>query len=362
MDRHFLIPLWFAILSALTFGISAPLSKILLTDVDPIMLSVLFMIGSGVGMSITILAMKCVGIKRKNMEAELTRKDFKGFAGSIIFGSVIPTILLITSLNLTHAATAAVLLSFEGTATTIIAWSIYHEPVNKRIILSLGCITLACIILSFEPGDEFGLSIGALGVLSACISWGISNNMVREISHVDPITLMNLKSWIAGIFFCILAFSAGDKLPSFTTGVFAMIVGFTAYGGLTGIFFIKAVRELGSARAGSIFSINPIFGVILSVIIWHELPGFSFLIALPLVIIGTIIMITEKHEHEHVHYPITHEHRHRHDDLHHNHEHNTSDPKIEKSGYHSHMHTHSYIIHTHQHFPDIHHRHEHNNK
>ena len=94
-------------------------------------------------------------------------------------------------------------------------------------------------------------------------------------------------------------------------------------------------------------------------LVFADLPGPVFYAALALMIVGSILLVTEHHTHAHTHPGEVHEHRHRHDDMHHAHAHRGDDPPLDSRGYHSHLHRHEEMEHTHTHSPDIHHRHRH---
>jgi integration host factor subunit alpha len=55
-----------------------------------------------------------------------------------------------------------------------------------------------------------------------------------------------------------------------------------------------ALRHLGTARTGAYFSVAPLFGVALSLLIWPELPRVSFWIAAALMALGIWLHIREK--------------------------------------------------------------------
>lgn len=96
---------------------------------------------------------------------------------------------------------------------------------------------------------------------------------------------------------------------------------------------------------------------IVSVFLFRETQGIQFIISLPFMIFGAVLMLKEGHIHLHRHTEYEHEHRHCHDDLHHAHFYQSD--KLPKNGYHSHIHQHETIEHRHPHTPDIHHRHIH---
>lgn len=103
----------YAILAALLFGLNPPLSKLLLGEVDPIMLAGLLYLGAGVtqGLVLTLSA------PRRGREARLDRADVPWLVGAIFAGGVVGPILLLFGLRQTPAATASLLLNFEVVAT-----------------------------------------------------------------------------------------------------------------------------------------------------------------------------------------------------------------------------------------------------
>jgi ABC-type nickel/cobalt efflux system permease component RcnA len=129
-----------------------------------------------------------------------------------------------------------------------------------------------------------------------------------------------------------------------------LLLGFISYG-LSTMLFIRSMRGLGAARTSALYGTAPLAGVLLSIVIFSELPSFFFIIAAILMIGGAWLLINENHEHSHSHTAMLHDHSHSHDDSAHAH----SDSK----GVHSHEHEHSAEEHKHDHMPDIHHRHGH---
>ncbi|KJR45146.1 Permease of the drug/metabolite transporter (DMT) superfamily [Desulfosporosinus sp. I2] len=215
---------------------------------------------------------------------------------------------------------------------------------------------MASILLSWDSSGQWGFSFGAIGVLSACILWGIDNNFTRNVSAKDPLSIVAIKGLSAGTFSLILSVILGFPLPSFKFVLLAMVLGYFSYG-LSIVLFIRAMRELGSARTSALFGTAPFVGVALSLPLFRESQGTLFFLSLPIMIIGAVFLLKEEHEHLHKHETTEHEHRHNHNDSHHTHGH--SDNEIPKNGHHSHVHGHEFIIHVHEHAPDIYHRHAH---
>ena len=353
MTRSYAYPLLQALAAAFLFGASAPVSKLLLHDIEPTVMAGLLYLGSGTGLLLFKIIRESVA-GAGDTEAGLARSDVKWLAAAILAGGVAAPITLLFSLRETPAATASLLLNFECAATTLIAALLFKESISRRAWAAIVCITLAGILLSTDFSGTWGLSIGALGVLIACVFWGMDNNFTRNISAKDPLMIVTVKGLGAGLVSLGLGFLLGNPLPRFDAAAGAMLLGCLSYG-LSIVLFIHAMRGLGAGRTSALFGTAPVTGIILSVILFHETPDWLFMVALPVMIIGAISLATEEHHHEHRHREVVHEHRHTHDDGHHDGHLKEDHPCTA----HSHSHVHDGIQHTHHHLPDIHHRHGH---
>ncbi|BAL81423.1 DMT family transporter [Caldisericum exile] len=344
-----------AILSAILFGVSTPLSKILLGQIAPIPLAAFLYIGSSIGL-LVFQQIDHLIRRQSKAEASLEKKDTPWLIGAIFSGGIIAPILLMSGLRITPASTASLLLNFEGVATALVAALFFSEHIGKRVWVALVLITLASIFLSWDFTNQWGFSIGAIEILCACFFWGLDNNFTRNISLKNPFSIVVIKGFSAGLFSLFLAFLLKNPIPSLKIILFAMLLGCFSYG-FSLVLFVVALRNLGSARASAFFGTAPFIGATLSLILFKSVPNIMFIISLPVMIVGTILLFREEHSHKHFHEYIAHEHRHSHTDDHHNHPHMPQE--VPKSGYHSHFHIHEPIEHEHPHVPDIHHRHSH---
>ena len=354
MNRSQISSLAQALLAALLFGASAPLAKLLLGDIEPIPLAAFLYLGSGFG----LLGIKFIqSISRKGLirEAHIKQPDYLWLASAILAGGVAAPIMLLISLQKTPASTASLLLCFEGVATTLVAYFAFKESISRRAWWAIALITLASILLSINLNEEWGFSLGALGIIAACLLWGLDNNFTRNISAKDPLIIVTIKGLGAGSFSLGLAMFLGIKLPGWEIVLKSMLLGSLSYG-LSIVLFIHAMRGLGAGRTSALFSAAPISGMMLSMILFKEMPSWLFFVAIPIMILGTLLLVNEQHEHHHVHEMIVHEHSHKHDDDHHQHCHDCDE--VLK---HSHLHHHDELAHSHHHLPDLNHRHFHPN-
>ena len=341
-----------AVASAVLFGASTPLAKLLLGDgVDPWLLAAFLYLGSGVGLGIALLVRRAFGMSTS--EAPLRRSDFAWLGIIVLAGGVVGPLLLMLGLSRTPASSAALLLNVEGIATMAIAWLVFHENVDRRMLVGAIAIIAGAVLLSWQGGSA-QLSVGALAIIGACLAWGIDNNLTRKLSSADPMQIAAIKGVVAGAANLALALHRDVPVPSAATVAGAALVGFCGYG-VSLVLFVLALRALGTARTSAYFSAAPFIGAVLSVIIFREPLLLQLAGAAVLMGIGLYLHLVERHDHEHTHEEVEHEHRHVHDE-HHRHEHGANDPSGEP---HTHWHRHAPMIHRHPHYPDLHHRHGH---
>lgn len=352
MNRTHLSAILQAFVAALLFGASAPLAKLLLGEIEPIPLAAFLYLGSGLGLSGVKLFQR-IFARGEAKEASIRKADLGWLLGAILAGGVAAPITLLFSLQSTPAATASLLLNFEGVATTLIAFIAFNEAISRRAWGAIGLMTLASGLLSLNLTGEWGFSLGALGTLAACVLWGLDNNFTRNICAKDPLVIVTVKGLCAGSFSLGMALVLGHPFPAWGSIVGALVLGSLSYGASI-VLFIHAMRGLGAARTSALFSTAPIAGILLSFIIFQEMPGWLFVIALPIMVVGAVLFVNDEHEHAHTHEALLHDHAHSHDDNHHAH-----DYEGDFARKHSHPHRHASLTHMHPHMPDIHHRHIH---
>jgi len=341
-----------ALASAALFGASTPLAKRLLGNgVDPGLLAGLLYLGSGLGLGVISLALRLDGVR--TAEAPLEHRDLPWLALTILSGGIVGPVLLMIGLARTPASSAALLLNIEGVATMAIAWVVFRESVDRRLLLGAGAILAGAVLLSWN-GVWSGGGLGALAIVGACLAWGVDNNLTRKLSAADPVRIAMIKGLCAGAVNLALAIGRGVAPPSPLRTAEAGVLGLLGYG-VSLALFVLALRHLGAARTGAYFSTAPFIGAVLAIGMFGDRVTAPLVIAAGLMGIGVWLHLAERHGHDHVHEALEHDHRHVHDD-HHQHDHGPHDPLGEP---HAHVHRHRPMVHGHPHYPDLHHRHGH---
>ena len=342
-----------AILAAVLFGASTPFSKLLLEHIHPLMLAGFLYLGSGTGLTLWI-GLRRIVLKANRQEAGLHRQDLPWLGAAILAGGIVAPVLLLFGLAVTPASSASLILNLEGVLTALLAWFVFKENFDRRILVGMAAILAGGFLLSWQSRPELGVPWGSIGIIGACFGWAIDNNLTRKVSAADPAQVAAAKGLVAGTVNVGLALATGAKFPMLAGIVSAGILGFLSYG-VSLTCFVLALRHIGTARTGAYFSTAPFIGAALSLVVLREQASLLFWVAGGLMVLGVWLHLIERHSHLHRHEPLVHEHLHWHDE-HHQHSHKATDPPDEP---HSHVHRHEVMTHSHPHYPDLHHRHRH---
>ena len=279
-----------AILAAALYSVNAPLSKLLLDYMPSTLMAGFLYLGAGVGMGAIALVRRAA--KRERTESRLTGRELPYVIAMILLDIAAPVCLLF-GLASTTAANASLLNNFEIVATALIALVVFREKISARLWLGILFVTLSCALLSFEDIASLQFSYGSLFILLACVCWGFENNCTRKISSKDPQQIVLLKGIFSGLGSLAIGLAIGERVTVLWS-VFAVLgIGFVAYG-LSIFFYVYAQRYLGAARTRAYYAVAPFLGTALSLIIFRDMPHYTYFIALGLMAIGAWLSSQDK--------------------------------------------------------------------
>lgn len=281
-----------AILAAALYALNAPASKLLLQHVPPSMMAALLYLGAGLGMLALSLVRKAAG--RPSAEQRLTRKDWPYTVGMIVLDILAP-ILLMLGISRTTAANASLLNNFEIVATSLIALLLFREKISRKLWAAIGLIVLSSALLTVEDASSWQFSMGSVFVLLASCCWGLENNCTRMLSQSDPQEIVIVKGLGSGLGALIVALLTGERFPALGYVPAALGLGFVAYG-LSIYFYVYAQRYLGAARTSAYYAVAPFIGVLLSMLIFRDWPGWLFFAALAVMIAATVLVTRDQSE------------------------------------------------------------------
>ena len=278
-----------AILAAALYAISTPISKILLEEIPSTLLAAFLYLGAGIGMSVIGIARKTNG--KVSEEERLERSDLPYVLAMIVLDIAAP-ILLLLGLSTATPENVSLLNNFEIVATALIALLFFGEKISKRLWVSIGFITLASLILSFESIEAFEFSLGSLLVIAAACCWGLENNCTRKLSSKDPLQIVIVKGLCSGAGSLIIGLAIGEKIENYWYIIAAIVLGFVAYG-LSIFTYVYAQRMIGAARTSAYYAIAPFIGSIISLLLFPKLPHVTFFVAVLVMGVGSYLASKE---------------------------------------------------------------------
>lgn len=302
----------FALGAAVTFALSVPLGKLLLGEIGSFTLAGILYLGAGLGLTFYRLLAREPrrGVSAEDSSSPIPspRRTRLCLAGAILSGGIIAPALLFWGLTSLSAAPASLMLSLEVVFTALLAGLLFREQVAKQVWAAVVLMVAASVLLAWT-GGESTWSLSAIAVGLATFFWGLDNNLTREVRGYSAAFIAQVKGLVAGSVNLLIGILVMGQVPKPLPALAGAALGAVSYG-LSLVLFVYALRMLGSARTGAYFSSAPVIAAVLSLAIFVEQPGWRLLVAFLLVVVATVLMVSERHVHEHAHGELVHTHSH----------------------------------------------------
>lgn len=335
--------------AAALFGLSAPVAKLLLGQIAPVLLAGLFYLGAAAGLWLHR------AIARPTREAPLGRSDAWRLGLVVLAGGIAGPVLMLLGLSRVTGLTGSLLLNLEAPFTVLLAVMLFREHLGRYAAAAVVMIIAGAAVLKVEPGALGADTPGVALIAAACACWALDNNLTQKLSLRDPFAIVRVKALVAGATNTLLGLVvARGQLPPASFVLGAMALGSLSYG-VSVVLDAYALRFIGAAREAAYFATAPFVGALASVVLLDDALRLPDGLAMAAMAGGVALLLRERHSHKHLHSELDHEHLHEHDE-HHQHAHAAGDPLGEP---HSHAHRHLPLVHDHPHVPDAHHRHRH---
>ncbi|MCX6083501.1 MAG: DMT family transporter [Caldiserica bacterium] len=280
------IPL--ALGAGILFGLSAPLSKLIVAGMDPIALAGVLYLGAFVGVSVGHL----LGVTRGLQSEPLQRSDAPYVLTMITVGGVLAPVLLMFGVRAASGFTASLLLNFEGVATALIAWMFFKERVSGAVWGAVVLMTATGVLLTGVTTGGRSSMVGPLLIMGAAIGWGVDNNVSARLSHCNPLVLVSIKGLAAGLFSLGFSWATRGGLPAPRSLLAGLGVGCISYG-VSLVLFILSLKAMGAARTGAFFAVGPLAGALLSLVIFRSPFTWAMAVALALTAVSIALVASE---------------------------------------------------------------------
>lgn len=274
----------FAILAALCYALLNPINKLISTDISPLLSASMLYIGTFIIASIVIIVEIC--LKKIHRDDFLNKKELLYLLLAVIF-HVGATISLMFGLREISSTNASLLASFEIISTSLLAFFIFKENISKYLWVGIGFIFVACVIISLGDFENLHFSLGTLLCLISPICFGFASNFLKKVSNKNPAVPTSLLGLSGGVICLLIALICGERFTSFAPVTITVSLGILSYG-IALIFFVYAERFVGASKTAAFFCLAPFIAIILSLIIFREIPNYTFFIGLGLLIVGLV--------------------------------------------------------------------------
>jgi len=289
-----------AITSAIFFGMAATLNKIILEDIHPLIVAGLIYFIAGIVLlcvrlsPLQNLVLSIMETPTKT-ETVIGRRDFKVLAIVILSGAVIAPFLFLYGLNETTAVNASLLSNTEALFTVFIAFLFLKERGTRKDYVGILLLVIGAIFVTTNAEfQKLTLTREVLGnalIVGACVFWGIDNNLSKLVSKKRDLVLITaLKCSIGGGASLLLSISLklNFQIPLFSVPYLFSVGAFSI--GFSILFFLFALREIGSMKTGVIFSTSSLFGAAFAFLIRKENFSLIQLIAGLTMLLGVYII------------------------------------------------------------------------
>jgi len=275
--------------AAALFGSVFTVAKIPLATVDPLALSSIVYIVSGLGL---------IPFARASFRLD-SRKDYLLMLVVSLLGAVAAPALLLYGLQQTDASDASILTNGEVIFTIILSAAFFGEKPKGRI----GVFAVSLVIAGlFIATTDLQLSetilqfnAGNLMILGSMFFWAVDNNISRRLTtRIHPAKIAMVKSLIGGLILLGIAVLVGKgaEFSTIDSNLWLIIIpmSLSGFGGAL-LLFLQGIKRIGTVKTMSIFSLTPIFGIVIAALVLGEsitiLQGIATAI-----IIGGIMILT----------------------------------------------------------------------
>ncbi len=283
------VGLFYVLCASIMFGSAFTLAKEPLRSINSLTLSSLVYLISGVCLLPTVIRSP-IRISRK--------KDFVTLVIIAVLGAAVAPLLLFLGLEQTESTDAAILINGEIIFTVIFAWLLFGEwSKDARTIISIILVVVGLGLATTDlriSGTLFQYKPGNLLILLATVCWALDNNISRRFlqsTNIGPASLAMVKSLLGGSILLAATVLTGRFDFVFPISLWPQIVFLAAFAfGYALLFFLKGLKKIGTVKTMMVFSLTPIFGIIITVVVTGSSISYLQIISTGMIIFGIILV------------------------------------------------------------------------
>jgi len=254
--------------SALLFGLSATVVRILEADIDPVYLAALFNLVAGTAVLVVYFV-----LHRKKPFPSLERHDLALLFGIVVFGGILAPLLFNVGLFLSSPSTTSLLMNTEAMFTILLAFIVLKERLHAIEYAAMSVILFCAVVVSTNL-DLSSISLAQLGsllVILSAICWGIDNTVSRlAIDRMDILFIFVFKTLVGGSILLGFTVLAGIALGIPISILPFMVLSAIITLGISLLLFLYGLKLIGAMRTAVIFATSALFGTFVAVVVLND--------------------------------------------------------------------------------------------
>ncbi|HVX01989.1 MAG TPA: DMT family transporter [Nitrososphaera sp.] len=278
------------LIAAALFGSVFAVTKVPLASIDPLALSSVIYVIAGLTL---------VPFARASFR--LQRREVYYMATITASGAIAAPTLLLHGLQMTAASDAAILANGEVLFTVVLSSLFFGErPRGKlgfaAIVLVTVGLFMATTDLKFSSGTIIALNAGNLMILASMSLWAVDNNFSRKLttfSDISPAKMAMIKSLAGGLVLLGVTAAAGKlgTLGQMSAQLWLIIIALSVSGfGAALLFFLAGIKRIGTIKTMAVFSMTPVFGIVIAAATLGESISVFQAVATGLIVVGVLLV------------------------------------------------------------------------
>jgi drug/metabolite transporter (DMT)-like permease len=244
-------------LAAVLFGVWPSLSKLVVNQVHPFVISFL------------IQFLPAVALLPSLRRLRIARSDWKLVLLSAVIGAVAGPIIYFYGLERTTASNSVFLSNSESMFTMLFAYAFLGERATRREYAALGGIAVGAFIVTTQLrfGDVQFLQflIGNLMLVGAAVCWGVSNTTSTVLLRRIPIVaLLEVQLLFGAAAFAAIIAATGTPVVVPLNILPVLILLAVSAVGVFSVLFFYAFRTIGAMRTGAVLPTSALWGILVA--------------------------------------------------------------------------------------------------
>jgi len=293
--------------SAVLFGVSTAINKMLLESFSPLMIASVTYIVAGLFLGAVTLLPKKAGLvtwlklPTSTAKTEPTRKDGILLMLTALIGGVLAPALYMMGLNNTSAVSTALLGNTEALFTIAIAFIFLGERGRTKDYGAMALLIIGAVILTtnlnFQQFSALGTFLGNVLVVLSCFCWGIDNSLARVLTVKGSVLKVgSLKGIIGGGLLFAAISLYGMRISSSPQSIVLLVLVGVFSVGFSLLLFLFSLQQIGAMKTSVIFATASLFGAVSAFFVLHEPISLLQALAGVLMLIAIYVLAIPKKE------------------------------------------------------------------